>query len=136
MGVWLHPILAALILTVINVNPYYKYIMYVLVLLYIIVSIPHILRLQNDTYVPLVCGDGKHIDFVAWDKGTSMAVLYMICVLLLTVFAFTKYPYVCFYLLITLFISQVYYKRVFSSIWCWFAVFTPFVCFFAPHFLE
>lgn len=133
LGVWLHPIIAAIILTVIDVNPYYKYIIYVIVLLYILVSIPHILRLQNDTYVPLVCGDGKkHIDFIAWGDS-AMSMLYMICVFLLTLFAFTKYPYVCSYLLITLFISQIYYKRVFSSIWCWFAVFTPLVCFFAPH---
>ena len=130
-AVWIQPLFLTFLLFYVGIRPILCYLMLALSLVYLIVSIPHIRQLQQNTYEPLVCGTNgeKHIDFKAWGKGGVMSTLYLVISLVCILFLFPMYPYVAGYLLLTLLISQVFYQRVFSSIWCWFAVFTPVVCF-------
>ncbi len=130
LAVWLQPIFLGYM--VYTHLPNYTNIVLALLTLYIISSISTLNSLSNNTYTPIVCGEcadsGTHIDFTIWGTNTTMGVLYMICCLLFVSFLFPSSPYVCGFLVATLLISQIYYKRVFASLWCWFAVFTPLIC--------
>jgi hypothetical protein len=130
-GVWLQPLIGVLLLYQFNIRKELQYIMYTFVAIYICFSIPQFLKLKDNTYAPVVCGANgeSHIDFKAWDDGGFMVLMYIISCLFFVICLFPLYPYVSGYLILTLIISQVFYRRVFASIWCWFAVFTPVVCF-------
>ena len=128
LGVWLQPIVAWLILWKYNVRNELLYIMAILVLLYIVTSIPAFIHLQNNTYTPVLCDtDGRyHISFNAWDQPW-MGRLYMICNIVSILIVSPQLPYISLYLYFTLFLSYLLYKRLFASLWCWFAVLSPVV---------
>jgi hypothetical protein len=130
LAVWLQPLFLGYMVYI--HFPDYKNIVLSLLTIYTIISIPTLTSLFNNTYTSDVCGEcvdvNTHIDFTLWGKNSNMCALYMICCLLFVAFLFPSSPYVCGFLVTTLIISQIYYKRVFASLWCWFAVFTPLVC--------
>lgn len=99
-----------------------------LLVLYVLSSIPAWIQLRHNTYRPLVCSTDHrpHIDFTAWNKPW-MDLLYMVCCLLSMLFIFPKTPYIASYLYLTLGISYLLYRRSFASLWCWFAVLSPVV---------
>jgi hypothetical protein len=130
-GVWLQPLIGALLLYQFNIRKELQYIMYAFVVIYICVSIPQFLNLKENTYAPIVCGANgeSHISFKAWSNSEFMGLMYMISCVFFVLCLFPLYPYVGGYLIVTMIISQIFYSRAFGSIWCWFAVFTPVVCF-------
>jgi hypothetical protein len=135
LAVWLQPLFLGFM--VYMILPRYNSIVFPLLLIYIISSIPTLTSLSKNTYTVIPCGEcidkTQHIDFSVWGTNSTMAALYMICCLLFLIFLFPSSPYVCWFFLITLIISQIYYQKVFASLWCWFAVFTPLVCFFTMN---
>jgi hypothetical protein len=132
LAVWLQPLFLGFM--VYTLLPDYRNIVLPLLLIYIISSIPTLSSLSNNTYNVIPCGDcvddRLHIDFNIWGTNSIMSWLYMLCSLLFVTFLFPSSPYVSGFLFLTLIISQLYYKKVFASLWCWFAVFTPLVCVF------
>ena len=133
LAVWLQPLFLGFMVYILL--PDYKNIVLSLLTVYTISSIPTLTSLSNNTYNVIPCGDcideKQHIDFSIWGTNYTMGTLYMVCCLLFIAFLFPLSPYVCAFLLLTLIISQIYYQKVFASLWCWFAVFTPLVCFFS-----
>lgn len=131
-GVWLQPIIGFVLMISYKVHPVLRYLMGVLTFFYIIYSIKPIQDLSLNIYKPEVCGidNSPHISFTAWDNSGIMRILYLITIALLLLSLFPMYPYVSGYLILTFIISFLFYKRTFSSIWCWFAVFSPIVCYF------
>ncbi len=131
LAVWLQPLFLGFMVYILFPN--YTPIVLPLLLIYIISSIPTLRSLSNKTYDAIPCGEcadeKPHIDFNMWGTNSTMGVLYMVCCLLFVAFLFPSSPYVCAFLVLTLIISQIYYQKVFASLWCWFAVFTPLVCF-------
>ena len=128
LGVWLQPIVAWFILWVYGVRYDILYVMGLLVVLYIAFSIPAFIQIKNNTYQPVVCDtDGKQpISFNAWNQP-MMGYLYMIFCLLSILLIFPKTPYISTYLYLTLGLSYTLYRRMFASLWCWFAVLSPVV---------
>ena len=129
-GVWLQPLLAAYILTMLPIPSCIVYGYGLLVLIYIIVSIPIIQNIMTQCYVP-ICEDGclvPHISFVTWNVYSTMGCLYLICILGLLAILFPFYPIISLYVFCTMILSGILYKNSFGSMWCWFGALAPVVC--------
>jgi hypothetical protein len=128
--VWLQPIFLAFLLYYFNISPTLQYIAWSLILLYVVSSIESLKQLSNNLYVSEPCGacidQSSHISFKAWNHR-YMGFMYMICCLVFVSLLFTQFPYIVSYLLFTLIVSLTFYKNMYASLWCWFAVFTPVV---------
>ncbi len=130
-GVWLQPLIGFLLLYSFHIHPLYQILLSFFIIFYIVFSIPEFNRLQENIYVPICDPDsnGTHIYFKAWDNSVFMPSLYLLCSLFLLAITFPLYPFVSSYLILTMFLSMILYKRTFSSMWCWFAVVSPLICF-------
>ena len=129
-GVWLQPMLAAYILTLLPISSLIVYGFSLLVVVYIIVSLPTIQNVMTQCYVPICEGDClvPHISFVTWTIYSPMGILYMVCILGLLAAIFPFYPIISLYVFCTMILSGIFYKNSFGSMWCWFGAFAPVVC--------
>jgi hypothetical protein len=128
LGVWLQPIIAWFILRTYGVRNEILYMMALVLVVYIAYSIPAFIQIKQNTYRPVVCeiGGSSHIELSAWNQPI-MGFLYMFCCLFSILLIFPKTPYISSYLYLTLLLSYLLYRRLFASLWCWFAVLSPIV---------
>ena len=130
-AVWLQPFMLLFLLVHYRIKSEFIYIMMALLVPYLLVSIPYLKSISNNKYEPIVCGidNKKHIEFTAWDNSSGMGSFYLITSLFAVLILLPIFPYVSCYLILTMFISAIFYTRAFGSLWCWFAVFSPIICF-------
>jgi hypothetical protein len=128
-GVWLQPIIGFMLMVLYKVNTPILYITGILLVCYIVASFEPIKDLSNNRYqTEACCGDQQeHVIFSGWTD--TIGNLYMCLISLTMLTLFPKFPYVSGYIILTYFISTIIYKKAFASIWCWFSVFSPMICY-------
>lgn len=126
-SVWLQPFMLCILLNYYDISPRLIYLQYILLVLYSVLSIPNLKTLSENIKYPVQCGSSRHINFKTWDNNEGMAILYLTTTLLSVIFLFPEFYVIGAFLILTLIISLVFYSKVFASLWCWFAVFSPIV---------
>jgi len=128
-GVWLQPIIGFMLMVLYKVNTPILYITGILLVCYIVASFGPIQDLSNNRYQSEVCGlnQREHIIFSAWTDTIGYLYAFLVSLVMLTLYP--KFPYVSGYIILTYFISIIIYQKAFASIWCWFSVFSPMICY-------
>ena len=130
LSVWLQPFVAVLILHQWQASTYVQFLFFAMLVVYVVFSLSTLASVGSNTYHPELCLlDGKtHINFDAWKRSFGMSFLYLMIVLGFLGVTLSKYPLVSGYVLVTYMLSMLLYGRLFSSMWCWFAVISPLFC--------
>ena len=123
-SIWVQTILAVGLMANYGVNTPILYGTVALLMLYAVSSIKTVKELAANTYKPNICvSDNKH-HIAITDMG-DMGTLYLIINALFLITLFPQFPYITGFLVVTYLISQIFYKDMIGSMWCWFSVASP-----------
>ena len=123
-SIWLQPIIAAGLMVNYGVSTPILYGVAALLLIYAVSSIQPIKDLANNTFKPEICSsDNKH--HIAFNNMGAAGPLYGIVIALFIITLFPSFPYITGFIAATYAISQIFYKDMLGSMWCWFSVASP-----------
>ena len=124
-SIWLQPIIIVWLLASYGISTPILYGLVALLLVYAASSIESIKHLARSNYKPVICdSDNKHHIYFN-DMGDVTSVLYGAIIVLFLIKLFPQFPYITGFLVATYAISQIFYKDMLGSMWCWFSVASP-----------
>jgi hypothetical protein len=131
-SVWLQPLLGMYLLTLIDTPKSVQTVYAMILIVYMLSSISNIRNVFKNCYKPVCNNDCSHknLEFSGWNNTPVMGYMYTVCIVLLILAMYTTFPVVSGYVFVTMFLSAIFYKNTFGSMWCWFSAFTPLIAIF------
>ncbi len=107
-SVWLQPFMLCILLQYYEVSHPFIYLDYILLTLYIAISIPNLKNLSQNISHPIQCGGRNHIKFTSWNENNGMGFLYMVTALFAVLCLIPQFSAIGIFLITTLLISSIF----------------------------